>query len=397
MFNDTPLGQAFYKKDFSTAEKLIEEGERIPDDIQSYQLSAIYTNLIREQAFSVISLLAKKGNIATDIYEYDDFEKSIFKEIFTNLKDDDESMVSLSNLLSQFENINDEVAGKTLLSYAIEKGASPKIVRALIDYGIKTDFKNNAEDNLLNQAVKIRMQPQDKVTSYVQMLMDAGVDLNEANIEGVTAIIVAVNLRKDYLLPMLLDNGADPGFEDKRGNTAFYYALVDQNNPEAFQLMSQFQTPDFTRRNVEGQTIFSAFLRGMGGESKDTQLLKKLIEDGADLNDAPEWYSKPKSGWDWIVEKPANVLEAALEASGYDVNGQDDNGNTLLHKVCAINTNYDQQTAKELYKKAKVLLAAGADVSITNNQDKTPVMLTTDDNLKAKLGELLLNAQKQNQ
>ncbi|RZL64022.1 MAG: hypothetical protein EOO93_07405, partial [Pedobacter sp.] len=67
-----------------------------------------------------------------------------------------------------------------------------------------------------------------------------------------------------------------------------------------------------------------------------------------------------------------------------------DKGNTLLHKVCAQNVNYDAEKARELYKKVKLLIENDADVSDTNDQDKTALMLASDDNLKTKTVELLM-------
>jgi uncharacterized protein len=146
--------------------------------------------------------------------------------------------------------------------------------------------------------------------------------------------------------------------------------------------------------NKNGQTPLSEFLRMMQGGANDTALLEQLLADGADLDHATPYYSTPKSGWDWIIEKSTEVMQMALLKTGTDVNHQDNEGNTLLHKVCAINPNYEQSKAREIYKKAKMLLDAGADPTITNTQDKKPIDLATNDNLKAKTVEILLAAEK---
>jgi len=79
-----------------------------------------------------------------------------------------------------------------------------------------------------------------------------------------------------------------------------------------------------------------------------------------------------------------------LDSGNVDVNHQDDHGNTLLHKVCGYNVNFEAEKAKETYKKVKLLLENGADASISNDEDKTPLMLASDDNLKIKTVELLM-------
>ena len=75
-----------------------------------------------------------------------------------------------------------------------------------------------------------------------------------------------------------------------------------------------------------------------------------------------------------------------------DINEQDNEGNTLLHKVCAYNVNYDAEAAKETYRKVKLLLENGADKDIANDKDETPLMLASGDNLKIKTVELLMKA-----
>jgi uncharacterized protein len=132
----------------------------------------------------------------------------------------------------------------------------------------------------------------------------------------------------------------------------------------------------------------------MQGGDSEMELLERMVDDGANPDDSAPYYSQAKSGWDWIVEKSTDYLEMMLKKTSRDVNAQDDEGNTLLHKVCAINPNYSHEVAKQLYKKAKLLLSLGADPSITNTKDETAEQLASTDNLKAKLVELLLTAKK---
>ena len=63
-------------------------------------------------------------------------------------------------------------------------------------------------------------------------------------------------------------------------------------------------------------------------------------------------------------------------------------------KVCNVNLNFEAEKAKDIYKKVKLVLEKGADISIRNAQDKLPIDLASNDNLKEKTVQLLL---KQNQ
>lgn len=390
MLPNTPLCNALNKRDYKTAEELLNAGEELPDDINDFDLRQIFDNLIRSKTFSILDIFINSGKINTDIYEYDSFDRSIFDNMFSYMPDADEALQFLKRFLDKLHNINDEVEGHTLLSYALDKKAQPGIIQTLINAGLRTDFKNNAEDNLINQAVRINMIPKERQLAYIDMLLKAGVDLNEPNIVKQTALHIAVERDKDHLLEILLTNGAQPNLQDGKDNSAFYYALTHKLDLGIYKTLSAYEPADFTQRNKEDQTILSEYLRMMQGGKRDVELLARLLEDGANLEESAPWYSNNKSGWDWIVEKPIELLEMALKQTGKDVNEQDNDGNTLLHKVCAIDPNYSHEVAKALYKKAKVLLEAGADASITNIKDETAFMLASQDNLKAKLAEMLL-------
>ncbi len=128
----------------------------------------------------------------------------------------------------------------------------------------------------------------------------------------------------------------------------------------------------------------------MNHSESGINLLKQLIEDGADLYQTNIYYGEEITALDLIAEKSAEVLAIVLESGQVDINRNDDQGNTLLHKVCAYNVNYDAEKAKETYKKVKLLIEYGADTTATNDQDQTALMLASDDNLKIKTVELLI-------
>lgn len=124
----------------------------------------------------------------------------------------------------------------------------------------------------------------------------------------------------------------------------------------------------------------------------ETQLafLKQMIEDGADMYTPAIFYGNEKTPADITAEKSFDIFSTVIETGKLDITGQDNNGDSLLHKVCAFNVNFDNEAAKDTYRKAKLLIEKGADVNLTNNKDETPLMLATTDNLKTKTVELLL-------
>lgn len=392
MTNNSPLLDALRKSDFAKARELMESGETIPDGVAEWDLRQVYQNIIKAKAFDILDAQVKKGRVVTDVYEYDSLQYSIYELLFKNLPVDAESLRYLHDFITRSDNVNDEVAGKTLLSYALEVWANPAIVQTLIDAGLRTDFKNTAEDNLINQAVRINMIPKPVQQAYVEMFIRAGVDVNEPNVERKAAIHLAVESDKKHLLDTLLQHGARPNEQDWKGNSAIYVAVAHKLDGEMYQKLAAAEQPDFAQRNNENQTILSEYLRMMSGSEREIALLHQLIDDGADLEMTAPYYSEAYSAWDWIAQKNLETLQTVLNKTGRDVNLQDDAGNTLLHKLCARDCNHSQEAAKLIYKKVKLLLEMGADPSITNGKEETAFTLASADNLKTKTVELLLKA-----
>lgn len=390
MLTKTPLLEALDKKDFAKAKELIEGGELLPEGMQEYNKRSVFESLVKNKAFDVLDEFVKKGVVETDVYEYDKLEYSIFEILCKNLSTDTDSLQYLRAFIERADNINDEVAGQTLLGHAINIWAAPEIVQTLIDAGLNIDFVNNAEDTLLIQAVRLNMIPKDRQLAYIDLLIKAGVDPTKTNVVKQNALHVAIERDKKHLLDILIENGLQPNEQDNKGNSAFYYALAHKMDGEIYNKLTAAGLPDFSQQNRDQETALSEYLRMMSGTEKDAVLLEQLVDDGADLENAAPYYSKPKSGWHWIIEKPLVVMQKLLTKTGRDVNLQDDEGNTLLHLITDINVNHSQEKAKEIYRKVKLLLELGADPSITNTKDQTAMMLASEDNLKAKTVELLL-------
>ncbi|MNX93223.1 Ankyrin repeats (3 copies) [compost metagenome] len=293
--------------------------------------------------------------------------------------------------MSKMDNLNDEISDKTLLGYFLEKGISSKIVQVLIeDFGVNIQYKNNAGENFIYRILNTYSLDPEKVKEYITILIANGVDINEKNIVGTTPLMCAVKRNRKELLPFLLENGADANETDNQNNTAFYYAVAEQLSYDMYDALASASSPDFNIVNKDGRTLFTNFISSASGSSSDISFIERLLSDGADVNFCAQYYGQPKSGIDFIVEKKSDILKSVLENVSLDINEQDNQGNTILHKVCAYNVNYDAEMAKETYRKVKLLLDQGADISITNDKDETALMLASEDNLKIKTVELLM-------
>ena len=376
---------------FDEARECLNNGENFNEHYLKNNFSQIAAKIIEAKEIDFIEKLIKAGFIETDIYELDSFDKSIFDPLSRYLKEDDESLAFFEAVMSKMDNINDEISDQTLLRYFLEKSAPPKIIKTLIDnFGANAQYKNNAEENLIYSVINTYGLETEKTKYYISILTENGVDINEKNIVGTTPLMCAVKRTRKDILPFLLENGADPNETDNLNNTAFYYAVAEQFSYEMYDALATVSSPDFNIVNKDGRTLLTNFISSVSGSPADITFLERLLSDGADVNFCAQHYGQPKSGIDFIVEKKSDILKSVLENVSLDINEQDNQGNTILHKVCAYNVNYDAEMAKETYRKVKLLLDQGADISITNDKDETPLMLASGDNLKIKTVELLM-------
>ncbi|UPZ16650.1 ankyrin repeat domain-containing protein [Flavobacterium humidisoli] len=378
---------------FDEARECLNNGETFNEQYLKNNFSQIAAKIINAKEIDFIEKLIKAGFIETDIYELDSFDKSIFAPLALYLKDDEESLAFFKELMSKMDNINDEISDKTLLGYLFEKGASPKVIKILIDdFGTNTQYKNNAGENFIYIVLNTYSTDTEKTKEYISILLENGVDINEKNIVGTTPLMCAVKRSKKEFVPFLLENGADANETDNLNNTAFYYAVAEQFSYDMYDALSTVSSPDFNIVNKDGRTLFTNFINSVSGSPSDIKFLERLLADGADVNFCAQYYGQPKSGIDFIVEKKSDILKSVLENVSLDINEQDNQGSTILHKVCAYNVNYDAEMAKETYRKVKLLLEQGADISITNDKDETALMLASEDNLKIKTVELLMKS-----
>lgn len=388
--SEQSLEQLLYASQFDEASERLDAGEKLSKAIQSHQTSQIIDNLLRAEQYGILLRFLEDKTIDTDIYELDNFDRSIFQNLAINLKDDEQGLIFFRELLSRFDNLNDEVDTKTLLAYFLEKGASVEKVKVLIDAGCDVNFKNNADENFLHQIIRTNLRKPELSSQYMELMITEGLDVNQPNIVKKTPLIQAIEFNHPEFLDLLLQNGADPTSQDKDSNSAFYYALAHKQDLDLYLKLSEFTAADFDTVNKDGVSMLFEFLRMAYPGEKNLKLFTTLLNDGADLYQMSTYYGKAKAPVDLLAEKQMEFLAAALESGQIDIDRQDDQGNTLLHQVCAYNVNFEAEKAKETYRKVKLLLEHGADVTIHNDQDKTAQDLASDDNLKIKTVELLM-------
>lgn len=381
------LQDAIRAKDFEKAIELIQSGDNPFEGMQGYHITGIYDTIVRENAFGVIDALIENGAIELDIYEYDSFNKTIFMSLIKNLGTDETSLTYLGDFISRVQSLNDELEGKSLLSLALENEVAVEILQTLVDNGCDVNIIDRSEGNLIHQIIKKYTRTYDKGLAYLDLMYEQGLDIEKPNVAQETPLHIAVREHREPYIKWLLDNGANPNAQDKDGISPFYHAVANAVDVNKYKVMRDYATPDFEQRTNAGESILYESVR-MGCPP---ELLSLLLEDGADLYQTSTERNPTVTILDALANKDPEILKVVIAADGFEVNRQDDAGNTLLHKICNRQTINEDKRAKEIYRNVKLLLAAGADPSITNTAEETAMMLAATDNLKSKTVELLLS------
>lgn len=399
------LREAFINHKFILVEEMLKENSSSYKELSNWDQSYLVTEALKHKSFDIIFTLIDQKLVETDLFELDHFSGSFIETVFGNIpfysqpvsafnyeilskeEPNEEAMNFLEKFASAIENIDETISNTTILKWALVKRMPAKAIEILIQKGCKVNEIDASENSLLHL---------DLPEEYFGLLINYGLNVNHKNKGNVTPLQKAIDAGNKKAVQTLLENGADPQHKDNRGNSMFYVALVDKLNYDIYDLLCEFDSPNFDETNTDGVSMLFEYIRRLDNYSSENSLryLSKMLDQGADLTHKCLYYGSPTTPLDMAITKNFAVFEIVLNHLYADINEQDDNGNTLLHKVCNVNLNFEAEKAKDIYKKVKLVLEKGADISIRNAQDKLPIDLASNDNLKEKTVQLLL---KQNQ
>ncbi|MDD3673862.1 MAG: ankyrin repeat domain-containing protein [Synergistaceae bacterium] len=120
--------------------------------------------------------------------------------------------------------------GQSSLLYSLK---DRKILNMLIEAGLDINSKDSSGNTVLMQTLELRPYTTSGVESAL-MLIEAGVDVNAANNHGVTALmkLVCSGLMNKEVIPVIIAAGADVNAKNNEGMTALHYAAVSNPNNE---------------------------------------------------------------------------------------------------------------------------------------------------------------------
>ncbi|MBL3656899.1 ankyrin repeat domain-containing protein [Fulvivirga sediminis] len=388
------LLEAINNKDYNKAAELV--GESAKKDVKAaLEQSFFFQNMHQHAAgLALLNALADKGLIELDVYEYNNLDTSILGKVISYFKwnDPTDSLEELKALLQKADNIDEPIRGTNLFSFAISQNVPVDVLKCMNEAGCDIQFVDDKGENYLH---KVSVKDAQLASDYIEYLVSEGVDIDAANNWEQTPLLRQLTNSNTYskaTFIALLENGADP-FVEVKGKNALELALAHLNEEQFEILENHGVSLDLEKQDNEQQSVVFRFLNSTSDSlsSTDETFFTKFLEIGFDPYQINKGnYQKEQTPLDLILDKKSEYLELFLEYVDFDPNVVDHEGNSSLHKVCNYNVNFEESKAKEVYKKVKLLVKAGADPSLQNNSGQTPQDLAAQDSKKYMTVEYLM-------
>ncbi len=391
---------AIRNKDFTEALAMVQRGEDLLKSDFMFKLSDSFGPLLQAEAYDVLNAMIETEQFPMDTFDYDSFDNTIFKAIVEKLPTSSEAEAFLAEFISKVEGVNDSVQGKSFLSLAVEALMAPELMQVMIDNGCDPSYLNNGDETYLHRLANNSpsVVNQDTLVALARLFIDQGVDVDAKDVSGNTALLVATTKNLSQLAELLLDSGADVNEKNTKGDSALSVAQrsAGYGDSSMLNVVSQYGSMDDDDKvELCYQTI---------REIENGEPLREPSEEELEALDqfaGVDIYVPVKDPWghetsiaNEMVKKGSCWFKKFVELFDIEPNYTDDAGDTLLHKVAAVDVNFEEQKAKALVAIAKMLIKLGADPTIRNNSDKNAVDLASDSNYKEKLVVLLLRASK---
>ncbi|GLB49310.1 ankyrin repeat domain-containing protein [Neptunitalea lumnitzerae] len=226
--------------------------------------------------------------------------------------------------------------GNTPLTIISGKAKNLELINYFIKKGVEVNRVNEEGTNALLSAAGNTIE-------IVERLATLTKDLNHANKDGVTALAIAMKYNSAEVVSMLLERGASVDVNDKDGNSILYYWATTNSVRRSATKVDQTKLAllkkqgfDVAKAQPNGNNLFHIAV-----ETENMDLLKLALAEDVDIN------AKNKEGY-------TPLLKAALLAKDTQIlkflvaNGADVKATTDFEESA-----YDLASENELLKEAK--------------------------------------------
>lgn len=142
----------------------------------------------------------------------------------------------------------------------------------------------------------------------IEELIKAGADVNKADINGQTSLLLAIGANNEKLVDTLLENNADVKQKTISGKTVLAYAFENNVKPEIFARLI-LGGADVNQKDNDGNVLI---LQALTAQKYD--VVEKLLQNGADVNLSGK---NADSAVTYVLshDVPENVITSVLNAN----------------------------------------------------------------------------------
>ncbi len=243
-------------------------------------------------------------------------------------------------------------------------------VRRLLDDGVDPSARDDAGVPILERSFEGAVRAEN--FQVVRLLIDGGANVNALNQAGSHILRWAIALRSTALVQILLDAGADPGWETGEFRSTMTDA-VREGNIEMVELFLKYVPDGELRGNVAYELLPHPIRQG------HLDLVQALLDAGADLNSRSARGNPPLLSALTGTASP-ETLQFLLDA-GAEPNVSGREGRPIFFQVLT----------DDRFEKLLVLLEAGADPNACDLEGNTALHLAADRG-DGRLVDILLSA-----
>ena len=232
----------------------------------------------------------------------------------------------------------------------------------------------------------------------IRALVAAGADINSPNNEGKTPLhsVIGKPSNSERNIKALVDAGANVNAKDLNGDTPLHLAAkIKRKKKQLKQITLLLEAgADAMAKNEKGNTPLHLASFNAGRPKNDTKTIAALLGSGSNL------LGKNSSGYTPLHLSTRHCQLSATKAllkAGADPLIQSNNGDTALHILISETTNDLKVSCdpKKLTQIIKLLVDAGTNVNLANNNGNSPWTLVQGGNFKnIKAYSLLEKASK---
>ena len=355
----SPLSHCYKSNQIHIARLLLEKGADIEEKNTSGE-TFVLQEMLKEKRHEWIKLFVeynadlnvKNHNLLSPLRLAVQNNDSLLTDLFLNSNSD----------INEADTLNG-----SLMWSALEKG-NVVIAELLLDYGANIHNSNKMGNNLLMHELTNDARPE-----IVKFLIRNGIDVNQKNRDGMTALMIAALNRHPHAVQILIDNGAEVNDINGLNMTALMMTCIDMKkktqkeylNPEGNLESAVILVKSGADINKIDRLEFNAL--GYALLNNEVDLAVYLIRNGADVNTTiVDNRNNVYTALVWSARKvyfsnSFKYISKLLISKGADINTQCAKGTTALM----------EETRKGNFDMIYLLLENGADVSLRNDEDET--------------------------